>query len=82
MNYLDLIKASKGRDKMPSMDKLRWNNIEKDRAEKGLCMKCGQNPSGENSYLCNSCETSQSAEQIREEITLIKERILRGGGSD
>lgn len=82
MNYLDLIKASKGKDKMPSMDKIRWNKNEKARAENGLCMQCGQNPSGENSFLCKACEASQSSEEIREEIALLREKILRGGGTD
>lgn len=82
MNYLDLLRASKGKDKMPSMDSIRWNKNEKARAEKGLCMQCGQNPSGENSFLCSGCEASQSSEEIREEIALIRAKILRGGGTD
>ena len=82
MNYLDLLKASKGKDKMPSMDRIRWNNNEKARAENGVCMQCGQNPSGEICFLCEACETLQSSEEIREEIALIREKILRGGEAD
>jgi hypothetical protein len=82
MNYLDLIKASKGKDKMPSMDRIRWNKNEKARAENGLCLQCGQNPSGENSFLCKACEASQSSEEIREEIARLREKILSGGGMD
>jgi hypothetical protein len=79
MNYLDLLKASKGKDKMPSMDRIRWNKDEKARAESGVCMQCGRNPSGENSFLCRACESMQSRDEIREEIALIREKILRGG---
>jgi hypothetical protein len=82
MNYLDLLRASKGRDNLPSMDRIRWNKNEKARAEKGLCMQCGRNPSGENSFLCRACEASQSSEDIREEIALIREKILGGEGAD
>jgi hypothetical protein len=82
MNYIELLRASKGRDKMPSMEKIRWNKNEKARAEMGVCMQCGQNPSGENSFLCGECESLQSGEKIREEIALIREKILRGGGAD
>lgn len=82
MNYLDLLKASRGKDKMPSMDSIRWNKNEKARAENGVCMQCGRNPSGENSFLCGACESSHSNEEIREEIALIREKILRGGGVD
>jgi len=82
MNYLDLLKASKGRDKMPSMDRTRWNKNEKARAESGVCMQCGQSPSGENSFLCKACEALQSSEEIREEIALIREKILKGEGVD
>jgi hypothetical protein len=82
MNYLDLLKLSKGRDKMPSMDSIRWNKSEKVRAESGVCMQCGQNPSGENSFLCKACEALQSSEDIREEIALIREKILKGGGAE
>lgn len=82
MNYLDLLKAGKGKDKLPSMDRIRWNKNEKSRAENGMCMQCGQNPSGENSFLCGACEASHSNEEIREEIALIREKILKGGGVD
>jgi hypothetical protein len=82
MNYLDLLRASKGSDKLPSMDRMRWNKNEKARAEEGVCMQCGRNPSGENSFLCSACEASQSSEQIREEIALIRKKILSGEGAD
>lgn len=82
MNYLDLLRASKGRDELPSMDRVRWNKNEEACAEKGVCMQCGQNPSGENSFLCSACEASQSSEQIREEIAQIREKILSGEGAD
>lgn len=80
MNYLDILKASKGKDKIPSMDGIRWNENEKMRAESGVCMQCGQNPSGEKCFLCEACEASQSIEEIREEIAIVREKILRGGG--
>jgi predicted amidophosphoribosyltransferase len=82
MNYFDILKASKGKNKMPSMDKIRWNNNEKVRAENGLCIQCGENSSWEMSFLCQACEGAQSNEEIREEIALIRERILRGEVSD
>lgn len=82
MNYLDILKASKGKNKMPSMDKIRWNKNEKARAENGLCIQCGENPSGEMSFLCHVCEAAQSNEEIREEIARIREKILRGAGED
>lgn len=80
MNYMDLVKASKGKGKMPSMEKVRWNNDEKTRAEKGLCVQCGQNPSGANCFLCEVCETLQSHEEILEEIAILRKKILTGGG--
>lgn len=82
MNYLELLRARKGKDKLPSMERIRWNKNEKARAEKGVCMQCGRNPSGENSFLCGVCEAEQSSEEIREEIALIRKKILSGGGDD
>jgi hypothetical protein len=82
MNYLDLLKAGKRREKMPSMERIRWNKTEKARAEIGVCLKCGQNPSGENSFLCKVCESLQSIDQIRKEIDMVRDKILKGGESD
>ena len=80
MNYLDLIKASKGKDKIPSLEKLRWSKTERARAEQGVCMQCGSQPAGESSFLCIECEAGQSREEIQAEIARVRKQIL--GGAD
>ena len=79
MNYLDLIKASKNKEKIPGIDKMRWTKTEKTRADQGICMKCGQNPSTPHSFLCGNCEASQSLEDIQAEIAQARKQILAGG---
>jgi hypothetical protein len=82
MNYLELLRARQGRDKMLTMERIRWNKDEKVRASRGVCVQCGHNPSGENSFLCSACEALHAIEEIREQIALIREKILSGGGAD
>lgn len=79
MNYFDLLRASKRREGIPSMEKIKWSRVEEARAEKNICVHCGEAPSGEKSFLCPDCESGQSCEAIRDEIALIRKRILGGG---
>jgi hypothetical protein len=79
MNYLDLLRASKGTGKVPSIERTRWREKERAWAEKGLCVKCGQQPAGKTSFLCPSCEGAISREEVLAEITSARRQILSGG---
>lgn len=76
MNFLDLMRARRKSGKTPTLEKRRWTDVEQERIAKGLCVTCGVNPSSMSSFICGSCESVTTIEDIRSEIEQARRRIL------
>ena len=77
MNLLDIMKAQRRSGKPPTLKKRRWNEEQRERLSKGLCVHCGKQSAQPSSYLCTGCEGQTSIEDIRTEIQRLRARILR-----
>jgi hypothetical protein len=77
MKYRDLLKAAGGKNKPPTISTHNWKKEERERIDLGLCIVCGEKPSCKCSFLCRTCETKNSMEEIRSELEVIKRRVLR-----
>jgi len=76
MSYLKLLNAKRNSGKQPSMKPLRLSSAQKALADEGKCIKCGkQNPS-RNSYICLDCQAKNTIEDIRDDITALRQKIL------
>lgn len=75
MGYSDFLRARRQAGKAPSIEPMRWSQKQRERIGNGLCVKCGQEPSGADSYLCADCAAQDTLEIIRAEIENARRRI-------
>ncbi|RJQ84141.1 MAG: hypothetical protein C4519_05475 [Desulfobacteraceae bacterium] len=76
MNYLSLLKARRKSAKVPSMEQRQWSAAQQMRIAQGLCVGCGERPSGAHSYLCAECQSGDTIEDIREELRALRNHLL------
>lgn len=79
MGYMDLMRAKRKSAKAPSLRPKRWNKDERHRIEQGICVKCGDIPLRENSFLCPACESMETLEDIHREIAAARRKAKNGG---
>ncbi len=78
MGYMDILRAQRKSGKPPAVKPHQWTKNEKARIEKGLCVKCGENRAGSNSYLCQKCESQDTIDDIRKEIAAARRKASHG----
>lgn len=78
MGYMDLMRAQRKSGKPPTPKPHRWSKAEKERMENGLCVKCGEKSAGDNSYLCQDCESLDTIDDIRKEIAAARRKAKNG----
>ena len=78
MGYMDLMRAQRKSGKPPAVRPHRWSRAEKERMGKGLCVKCAEKSAGENSYLCQDCESLDTVDDIRKEIAAARRKANDG----
>ena len=82
MSYLKLLNAHGRSGQQPTMKPVQLTGAQKALAEKGLCIQCGDNDAERSSYLCDNCLSSDTIEDIREDIGALRRKILgRSEGS-
>lgn len=75
---LDLLKAARGRKKaLPTIANDAFTRVEKERMAQGKCIVCGQQPAGEDSFRCPSCEAADSMEAITQEVAALRRRLMQ-----
>jgi hypothetical protein len=72
MKYGNILRLAGKKKNAPTLEPVTWSIGEKERIEKGLCVTCGDLNAGKNSYLCSSCESSQTSSDIEAEITALR----------
>jgi hypothetical protein len=77
MNLLDIMRAQRKGGKPPTLKRRRWNAEQQKRMSKGLCVVCGEQEAQPSSFLCVSCESETTMDDIRTEIKLLRARILK-----
>lgn len=78
MGYMDLMRAQRKSGKPPDFKPHRWSKKEQERMEQGLCVNCGEEQAGENSYLCRNCESKDTLDDIRNEIAAARRKATHG----
>ena len=78
MGYMNLMRAKQKSGKAPSLRPNRWSRLERERIEKQICVKCEASPLSANSYLCPRCESSNTVEDIRREVTAARRKVKNG----
>lgn len=77
MKYGKLLQLAGKKEKVPSLEPVKWNGVEQGRIDQGLCISCGLQPAGKTSYLCSACEDRQTIEDIEAEISSIRRSLLK-----
>ena len=77
MSYSKFLKARGKSGKPPTIKKTQLSNEQKTQAQKGLCIKCGQNSAEKNSYVCMECQSEDTFEDIQNEIQALRQRLLK-----
>lgn len=78
MSYLKLLGARRKSGDLPTMKKVEFTELQKARAEKGLCIKCGRTAAAKGSYICDGCQSRDTIEEIRDEIAALRHKLLKG----
>ena len=82
MGYLKLLNAHRNNGQQPTMKPVQLTGAQKALAEKGLCIQCGDHDADRSSYLCEDCQARDTLEDIREDISALRRKMLgRSGGS-
>lgn len=76
MSYLKLLNARRKSGEQPSMKPVRMTKEQKGLADQGKCIRCGTHKATRNSYLCNPCHDKDTIEEIREDISALRQKIL------
>ncbi len=77
MSYTKFLKARNKSGKPPTIEKKQMSFEEKERAQNGLCIKCGLNRADKNSYICMGCQSEETLEDIQHEIETLRRRLLK-----
>ena len=77
MSYSKFLKAQGKTGKPPTIVKTKMSVAEEERADKGLCIKCGLNMSEKNSYVCIVCQSEETFDDIQNEIKNLRQRLLK-----
>lgn len=81
MSYLKLLNARRKSGKQSTMEPVRLSKQQKAWAAQGRCIQCGTQKAGRNCYICEDCQAKDTIENIRDEISALRRRILnRSGG--
>ena len=77
MSYSKFLKAQGKSGKPPTINKTQLSNEQKIQAQKGICIKCGQNMAEKSSYVCTECQSEDTLEDIQNEIQALRRRLLK-----
>ena len=78
MGYMDILRAQRKSGKPPAVKPHQWSKAEKERMAEGLCVKCGENSAGDNSYLCQDCESQDTLDDIQKEVAAARRKATNG----
>ena len=78
MGYMDILRAQRKSGKPPVVKPHQWSKAEKERMAEGLCVKCGENRAGDNSYLCQDCESKDTLDDIQKEVAAARRKANNG----
>ncbi len=76
MSYSNFLRAQGKSGKPPTIEKTQMSVEEKERAQEGLCIKCGLSTAEKNSYVCMECQSEDTLEDIENEIQALRHRLL------
>ena len=77
MNLRELMRAQRKSGKPPTLKRRRWNAEQQKRMSEGLCVSCGERKAQRSSFLCDSCESETTMDDIRSDIKQLRARILK-----
>jgi len=77
MSYTKFLKARNKSGKPPTIEKNQMSSEEEERAQNGLCIKCGLNRADKSSYVCMECQSEETLEDIQHEIETLRRRLLK-----
>lgn len=78
MSYLKLLGAHRKNRDVPSMKKVDLTAQQQAWAAIGRCVQCGQTEAAKGSFICESCQAADTIEDIRDEITALRQKLMRG----
>ncbi|MEJ2156468.1 MAG: hypothetical protein P8X96_14105 [Desulfobacteraceae bacterium] len=76
MSYLKLLHARRKSGQQPTMKPVELTSAEKALAEQGLCIQCGDQDADRSSFLCGNCQAKDTIEDIRNDISALRSKIL------
>ncbi len=76
MSYLKLLSARRKSGSQPTMEPVKWTREQKALADQGKCIHCGADNDETSSFLCNACQGKETIEDIRDEISALRRKIL------
>ena len=76
MNYLKLLNTRAKSSNNPSMKPISMSDKQRFLASRGLCIRCESQRAGRNSYICEACQEKDTIEEIRDEISVLRQKIL------
>lgn len=80
MSYLKLLNAQRKSSEQPSMKSIRFSELQKRWAAQGLCIRCGTHKADCHSYICKDCQAKDTIEEIRDDISALRRKILKRSG--
>ena len=81
MRYLKLLNAQRKSGEQPSMTSIRFSELQKQRAAQGQCIRCGTQKADRHSYICKDCQAEDTIEEIRDDISALRRKILKRSGA-
>ena len=76
MSYLKLLNARSKSRHQPSMKPISMSDKQRSLAAQGRCIRCESQKAGHNSYICEACQAKDTIEEIRDEISALRRKIL------
>lgn len=80
MSYLKLLSARRKSGQQPSMKPVDLTREQRALAAQGKCILCSTANGNDNSYLCDKCQAKDTIEEIRDDISALRHKILGQSG--
>ena len=77
MSYLKLLNAQRKSGQQPRIKAMRFSELQKQRAAHGQCIRCGTHKADRHSYICKDCQAEDTIEEIRDDISALRRKILK-----
>lgn len=82
MSYFKLLRAHSKNSNTPSIKPLQMSDKQRVLASNSLCIRCESHKAARNSYICEACQAKNTIEDIRDEISALRRKILNKPNSE